>query len=71
MHSLNLVPCEADHFHGITHGFEISAIIDARLQRQRRDAGGGSKLITGRTQETSSTSKCCSEASMLVYSVFV
>lgn len=36
VNSLNLVDCEPNYFHGIGYSFEISAVIDARLQRDKK-----------------------------------
>lgn len=40
VNSLNLVSCETDDFHGVGYSFEISAVIDARLERERRGERG-------------------------------
>lgn len=34
VNSLNLVPRETDHFHGVGYSFEIGPIVDARLERE-------------------------------------
>lgn len=39
VNSLNLVPGETDHFHGIGHGFEIGPIVDRRLEREEERQG--------------------------------
>lgn len=35
VNSLNLIPCETNHFHGIGHGFEIGVVIDGRLETEK------------------------------------
>lgn len=39
VNSLNLVSCETDDFHGVGYSFEISAVIDSRLERGKRSLG--------------------------------
>lgn len=36
VNSLNLIPCETDHFHGVGYSFEIGPVVDGRLQRDKK-----------------------------------
>lgn len=53
VNSLNLIPRETDHFHGIGYSFEISPIVDGGLERERTNVGEGWRQITERKQRQS------------------